>query len=474
MITVLLRRSLAWLRAALLCACSAFVHAGGWDHEDAYWHGPLWARELTQPTWMSAIHDDTPLLSLSIPGTHDSASTGKGGDIVQNQSMPISDQLLAGIRYLDFRCRLHDDSLQFHHGLVWLEKSCASGFADVANFLLDHPSETVLIQLQQEHSTASNEEFERALDKMLSRFRAFLWEGDLFDRNPRLGDIRGKIVLVARFKQSKLLGLLHSEFLSFDDHKLSTNWDLHDHWSKVKSRLASLAPSQWRGHLTYIVGSGGVFPYFAASGRSSPRGPHLATGLTTPGWASSYPDFPRDACFIGICSIYFKGLNELTAEYLRKQRLDFVGIVVADFPGRLLIDTIIERNAKRWQRGGLAQAGEVFVHHNPYTQATEYLAAKREGPYWYFPTDGRDNEDWIFLGHQFPTGPNFRYWSQTAASNIGDLYAYRNPHTHSIDFFKAKRAGYYAHEKRWFPIDQTSDDQWEFLGQSGRPGNPLR
>ncbi|WGS41944.1 hypothetical protein LFL97_19875 [Burkholderia sp. JSH-S8] len=103
---------------------------------------------------------------------------------------------------------------------------------------------------------------------------------------------------------------------------MSTNWDLHDgKWAAVKAHL-NLANSGNRGigYINYLSASGGSFPYFVASGHSSPNtdAPNLATGLTTPGWNSRYPDFPRVHCFIGICTIAFEGTNILTYEYIRK------------------------------------------------------------------------------------------------------------------------------------------------------------
>lgn len=57
--------------------------------------------------------------------------------------------------------------------------------------------------------------------------------------------------------------------------------------------------------ISFWTGSVGSFPYFVASGKSSPNGNRLATGLTTPGFSNRYTDFPRVACFIGICTIAF-------------------------------------------------------------------------------------------------------------------------------------------------------------------------
>ncbi|WP_424577992.1 RICIN domain-containing protein [Bacillus cereus] len=135
-----------------------------------------------------------------------------------------------------------------------------------------------------------------------------------------------------------------------DDYHLSTNWDLYDKWSKVKKQLNEANTSYNRGSkikfINYLSGSGGSFPYFVASGHSSPgtSAPRLATGLTTPGWSNSYLDFPRVACFIGICTIAFEGTNILTTDYIENNNLKYTGIIVADFPGQALINNVIKTN----------------------------------------------------------------------------------------------------------------------------------
>lgn len=94
----------------------------------------------------------------------------------------------------------------------------------------------------------------------------------------------------------------------------------------------------------------GSFPYFVASGKSSPSNgaPLLATGLTTPGFSSSYPDFPRVACFIGICTIAFQGINILAYNYIVSQSYSFLGIVFTDFVGESIISKTISLNVGKF------------------------------------------------------------------------------------------------------------------------------
>ena len=94
-------------------------------------------------------------------------------------------------------------------------------------------------------------------------------------------------------------------------HKyFSTNWVLYDKWLEIKNFLPGVNTAK-KSKIMFWTGHGGSYPYFVASGKSSSTGNRLVTGLTTPGFKSSYPDFPRVGCFIGICSIVFEGMNTM-------------------------------------------------------------------------------------------------------------------------------------------------------------------
>jgi 1-phosphatidylinositol phosphodiesterase len=235
-----------------------------------------------------------------------------------------------------------------------------SGLRDVGGA---NPSETVLIRLKEEYDPANNsrsfaDTFLTYMDNydgdLQATYGAYVWRPN-GTTNPPLSQVRGKIIFMlesSRFTSAQMTawGIPYedSSIMSVqDNYNLSTNWDLYGKWESVKGHLHA-ADSGNRNliYINYLSGSGGSFPYFVASGHSSPgtTAPRLSTGLTTPGWNSSYPDFPRVDCFIGICTIAFEGTNTLTKNYLEAGRVRFSGIVMADFPGDGLISAIISRN----------------------------------------------------------------------------------------------------------------------------------
>jgi 1-phosphatidylinositol phosphodiesterase len=125
-------------------------------------------------------------------------------------------------------------------------------------------------------------------------------------QTPFLGLVRNKIVLIQDFSAANIYGLMYASFTVLPHKVFATNWDQYSKWLEVKNFLAS-ANSAGNSHISFWTGHAFSFPYFVASGKSSSGNgdPRLLTGLTTPGFSSYYPDFPRVGCFIGICSIAF-------------------------------------------------------------------------------------------------------------------------------------------------------------------------
>jgi 1-phosphatidylinositol phosphodiesterase len=70
----------------------------------------------------------------------------------------------------------------------------------------------------------------------------------------------------------------------------------------------------------------------------------LSTGLTTPGFNSAYPDFPRSSCFIGICAILFQGINKLGYALLSNSTIKYYGISLVYFYGDDLLKLYINSN----------------------------------------------------------------------------------------------------------------------------------
>ncbi len=164
--------------------------------------------------WMGSL-DETKLLSeFTIPGTHETCSL-HGGSITECQHLKLSEQLSAGIRAIDIRCRHFKDAFPIHHGAVYQKLN----FTDVLNeckaFLDNHSTECIVMSVKNECTgetgSCKDEEntrtFEDTFDWYLEQDNNkdyFLYSGDnLSDALPQLKDVRKKIVLLRRFPATR-------------------------------------------------------------------------------------------------------------------------------------------------------------------------------------------------------------------------------------------------------------------------------
>ncbi|MCL1079164.1 phosphatidylinositol-specific phospholipase C [Parashewanella spongiae] len=294
---------------------------------------------------MKMLPDSLPIRSISIPGTHDSAAR-HGGDSAQTQSLSITQQLNGGIRFLDIRLRHASDKFSLYHGFISQKLHLDAVLNEARTFLINNPSETIFMRLRKEYKDGKNtRSWQETYNDYVNEFSDVMWTSSEYD--PELGSVRGRIIVLDDMGSlvSQRAGIYYGNFNKQDDFKFTTNWDLYSKWIKVKNLLKQANNNQ-RNAINFLSGSGGSFPYFIASGHSSPStfSPRLLTGKTTPGWKNSDPDFPRISCFIGICSIAFEGTNVLTKQYIQKYNPSYVGIIAADFPGDGLISSIIYTN----------------------------------------------------------------------------------------------------------------------------------
>ncbi|WJV46039.1 phosphatidylinositol-specific phospholipase C [Streptomyces flavofungini] len=152
-------------------------------------------RALGTQNWMAGIDAGTPLQRLTIPGTHDSGARF-GGWWVECQNTTLGQQLGSGIRFLDIRCRAFEGSFTIHHGAFYQNLNFDDVLGACRDFLRGQPTETVLMRVKQEYSQESDATFRAIFDDYLDRrgWRSLFHIGDGW---PRLGDVRGKVVLIA-------------------------------------------------------------------------------------------------------------------------------------------------------------------------------------------------------------------------------------------------------------------------------------
>lgn len=160
------------------------------------------------PCWMKYVNDNKFLDELSIPGTHDSGTCSVDNDTepqssqVKCQQDYIPTQLLEGIRYFDIRLGKGNDP-GICHGDFYLFKK--DGYylhlSDVIRyfktFLSENPREALIMLASRGNDEATDDSVTTAFAKVMDD------NPDLFYTSshvPTLGEVRGKIVLLRRFR----------------------------------------------------------------------------------------------------------------------------------------------------------------------------------------------------------------------------------------------------------------------------------
>ncbi len=254
--------------------------------------------------WMSRLPDRVSLSQLSLPGTHDSGALydGLSFGFAKCQSWQLADQLKAGIRFLDIRCRRVDDRLLIYHGIIDQNLTFREVRDVCRTFLERHPSECIVMSVKEE-STAMNAT--RSFSELFAA--ATNQDGDLWHisrETPRLKAVRGRIVLIDRV--GTLGGVRWGDLNRQDQYEAPLDVKariVREHFE----RAAKGDNDQW-----YINFCSGV----------------LAKQLVT----------PRQ---------YAAQSNRTTLEFLKKYTVQSprrLGTVVLDFPGEELIAVVVESN----------------------------------------------------------------------------------------------------------------------------------
>ncbi|MEO6776033.1 MAG: phosphatidylinositol-specific phospholipase C [Kofleriaceae bacterium] len=156
--------------------------------------------------WMASLPDATSLAALTIPGTHDSGAIHEPAPgLAQTQKLTFAEQLAAGVRYFDVRCRNFDDQLLIYHGSIDQDQTLDDVLAAMYAFLDAHPREALIVSVKEELAAQGGTlTFDQLFAQYVARDPA-RW--DLDDAIPSLGDARGKLVLLRRFDATATVGI---------------------------------------------------------------------------------------------------------------------------------------------------------------------------------------------------------------------------------------------------------------------------
>ncbi|KAI0447023.1 phosphatidylinositol-specific phospholipase C [Xylaria telfairii] len=160
------------------------------------------------PCWMREIRDEYPLTALSIPGTHNSPTCHVALPSVRCQAVGLREQLENGVRFLDIRVNVSQENttLTLVHSAFPISLTGNKYFKELVDiiyaFLDANPSETILMSVKREGTGRGTDQ---KLSKILKEkfYNEKRWYTE--PRIPRLGEVRGRIILLRRHANDESL-----------------------------------------------------------------------------------------------------------------------------------------------------------------------------------------------------------------------------------------------------------------------------
>ena len=160
--------------------------------------------QITANSWMTAIDDDTKIALLTIPGTHDAATSTCAGP-GKCQTLTISGQLEHGVRAFDLRPTMDDNSTlgNIYHSILDTGVSMGNAMEYFDSFLKAHPGEGIIVIMRYESERQIFGSI--AEDNYKTAMKNFLWDSRIyqsrmaaFNKSMTMKDLRGKILIISR------------------------------------------------------------------------------------------------------------------------------------------------------------------------------------------------------------------------------------------------------------------------------------
>lgn len=240
------RKLLSRMIALVLCTILTFGTA--FDAFANYVTASLIGNSVSSAKWMSQISDDASIANLSLPGTHDSATkyiaTPIAGAWTTTQNLTITEQLNAGVRYLDLRLA-YDTSVDGNAKLVHSDIVCKDGngniltlkavFNDLYKFLDTNPTEAIVVSVKRDSGDYPYE-LANAVETLINQNLAHWFTGY---NAPTLGKVRGKCVLTTRMRECS-----YGIALNWGDQGSDGSY-VDNSWYSVQDRYSMGADAKW-------------------------------------------------------------------------------------------------------------------------------------------------------------------------------------------------------------------------------------
>ena len=300
-------------------------------------------------SWMSRYSDDLYLSDMTIPGTHDSGTchTYDAVDVQSSftacQQYYIDEQLTAGIRFFDIRVGIDGlaelDPYINHGGTVcedrygnWLRLSAV--VKDMKDFLAANPSEALIMMVSNSNGDTDNQT--SSLAKLIDDNPGLFYTSTSV---PKLGDVRGKIVLFTRFTPSGTDAKTHEYGLCLD------TWGAYnDAYESTKGLVQIKSTSELQVYVqdNYSSHADDKLAYVQGAFSDAETKRSEAATLGKKAWVFNYTSCTKNNPFTAARNMNEKLYNE---KCLTDDTPGFLGIVPMDFIDARQAESIWKQNS---------------------------------------------------------------------------------------------------------------------------------
>ena len=289
--------------------------------------------QIQRDNWMAGLPDSMQVCRVSVPGTHDSGTAGVRFPMRHyacTQTMDLSEQWDAGIRFFDLRPKLVGDRLKIYHGPANCHLTLEEALLILKEKLELSPTEFCIVM------TNNAGGGQTAVDMTMELITTVIPARMLVDfkEDMTVADIRGRILFIHRNAPSRDVdtpgvvvrgwpgnGMSRKARMVSSDAKSAELW-AQDYFTSGNNDKDAYLSSKWdnmyRVLRAFRDANDGVWCINHASG-------YTGTGIST--------NIKRNV----------KSTNMRLLDYLRDSDTP-VGIIPMDFPQQELIDAIIGCN----------------------------------------------------------------------------------------------------------------------------------
>ena len=294
--------------------------------------------------WLKDIPDQTRISQMTIPGTHDSCSLF-GICCARTQTWTLTEQLNAGIRFLDIRLRRINNILRAYHAFIDQKENFDNILRYLIGFLDRNPTEFIIVEINSEHTPLnSTMSFDELYQRYTLNYKNRIVEYD--NKDLTVGELRGKLYILKIFEGS--LSGTQGVFLQ-------NKWSINFKWYiNVKKRKIK----EFFNRVTRL-GINNENNTFISKNDNDKKNMYVTFISCSSDYAMMTP-----------YSAAIK-LNPLVMEYNGR-----MGIVCMDYPGEDLITHLIDQNNVRREskREKILEGDKIYLIHND-TQKYLFLDA---------------------------------------------------------------------------------------------------